>query len=122
MSLFYMASYANFAKFNNPTPSSILNIYLWEPVDRINFKYLSVNATNQTNIMHHEYKQKSSQFWNSYVYKLVGYKPQIWPNVFEPYQEELRIYRSFTWAILIILVIMVFLTVLCGCLYCRAIR
>lgn len=122
MSLFFMASWANFAKYSNPTPNSILNVYLWKPVDRVNFQYLSVNATNQTNIMHYEYKQKQSQFWNSYIYKLVGYRPQIWPNVFEPLHEELRIYRTFTWAILIILVILVFLTVFCGCLYCRAIR
>lgn len=116
------ASWANFAKYNNPTPNNILNQFLWKPVDRVQFQYLSVNATNQTNIMHYEYKQKQSQFWNAYIYKLVGYRPQYWPNVFEPLHEELRIYRTFTWAILIILVIMVFLTVFCGCLYCRAIR
>lgn len=116
------ASWANFAKYNNPTPNNILNQFLWKPVDRVQYQYLSVNATNQTNIMHYEYKQKQSQFWNAYIYKLVGYRPQYWPNVFEPLHEELRIYRTFTWAILVILVIMVFLTVFCGCLYCRAIR
>ena len=121
MSSFFMQSWANFAKYGNPTPVSVLNQFLWRTTGP-QMEYLSVNSTNQTNIMLREYRQKQSQFWNEYVHQLRGIRPRLWPLELEPLHEEIRVYRAFTWAVLLLLVVLFFLTVLCSCLYCRAKR
>lgn len=121
MSSFFMQSWANFAKYGNPTPVSVLNQFLWRTTGP-QMEYLSVNSTNQTNIMFREYRQKQSQFWNEYIHQLRGIRPRLWPLELEPLHEEIRVYRAFTWAVLLLLVVLFFLTVLCSCLYCRAKR
>lgn len=85
-------------------------------------QYLSVNTTNYTSIMHRDYKQKEAQFWSEYLPLLSMTTPPTWPPIYEPIEEELRIYRAAMWAVLASLILLVFLTALCSCLYCRAKR
>lgn len=122
MSQFFMEAYANFAKYGNPTPYSLFNSILWHPVRLENLQYLSVNTTNFTTVMQRDYKLKSAQFWNDYVYSLLEHEPVYWGAAFSPVEMELRAYKASIYAILVLVVILVFLFILCSCLYCRARR
>ena len=122
MSQFFMESWTKFARYGNPTPQALFNTILWQPMSAKTLQYLSVNTTNYTSIMHRDYKQKEAQFWNEYMPVLSMTMPPTWPPIFEPIEEELRIYRAAMWAVLAALILLVFLTALCSCLYCRAKR
>ena len=110
-----------------------------------NLQYLAINSTNytvnqhyttnwetsdfnpvinpySTSVMWRDYKQKVVQFWNSYITKLVGTVPPTWVPTIEPYMDELRIYRAATWSVLATLIVLLCLTLICSCLYCRAKR
>lgn len=129
-----------------PTPYALFNTIIWKPMERKNLQYLSINSTNSTNtglwqtsqwessdlsinmnawstsIMWRDYKQKACQFWNDYIPSLVGKIPPTWPPTYEPYEVELRIYRAATWSVMAALIVLLFLVLLCSCLYCRAKR
>lgn len=122
MSQFFMEAYANFAKFGNPTPYSLFNNILWQPVRQDNLQYLSVNTTNFTTVMARDYRLKSAQFWNDYIYTLYDHEPIYWNTVFSSVEYELRAYKASVYAILVLTIILMFLTILCSCLYCRARR
>ncbi|KAI1289762.1 Neuroligin-4, X-linked [Halotydeus destructor] len=122
MSQFFMEAWGNFARYGNPTPQALFNTILWQPMSAKSLQYLSVNTTNYTSIMHRDYKQKESQFWNDYLPSLSMVVPPIWPLPYEPLEEELRIYRAATWAVIAAMILLVFVTTLCSCLYCRAKR
>lgn len=122
MSQFFMEAYANFAKYGNPTPYSLFNSILWQPVRTDNLQYLSVNTTNFTTIMQRDYKLKSAQFWNDYIYSLLEHEPVYWSAPYLPVEIELRAYKASVYAILVLAVILLFLSILCSCLYCRAKR
>jgi len=122
MSQFFMEAYANFAKYGNPTPQSLFNSILWQPAYTNNLQYLSVNTTNFTSIMMRDYKLKSAQFWNEYIYLLLGHEPVYWTSAFSPVDMELRAYKATTYALIVFAIISIFLSFLCSCLYCRARR
>lgn len=122
MSQFFMEAYANFAKYGTPTPYSLFNNILWQPARADNLQYLSVNTTNFTSIMMRDYKLKSAQFWNDYIYSVQGLEPVYWRNVFSPVEMELRAYKASTYATMVLAIILLFLSLLCSCLYCRARR
>ncbi|OTF72032.1 neuroligin-4, Y-linked-like protein [Euroglyphus maynei] len=126
-----------------PTPYALFNTIIWKPMSLENLQYLAINSTNyttnipftsdwensdwtlitfpySTSTMWRNYKQKSAQFWNSYVPLLVGTAPITWMPTVEPYFDELRIYRAATWSILATLIVLLFFTLMCSCLYCRA--
>jgi hypothetical protein len=127
-----------------PTPYALFNTIIWKPMERKNLQYLSINSTNSTglwqtsqwetsdlsinmnawstSIMWKDYKQKACQFWNDYIPSLVGKIPPTWPPTYEPYEVELRIYRAATWSVMAALIVLLFLLLLCSCLYCRAKR
>lgn len=121
MSQFFMESYANFAKFGTPTPYALFNNILWQPVRQDNLQYLSVNTTNFTSIMARDYRLKSAQFWNDYLYSLFEHEHRgYWTTDFSPVDMELRAYKASAYAILVLAIILLFLSILCSCLYCRA--
>ena len=122
MSQFFMESWANFAKYGNPTPQALFNTIYWKPMSLKTLQYLSVNTTNYTSIMHRDYRQKECQFWSEYLPSISMSAPPVWPPLYEPLEIELRIYKASTWAVLAALILMIFLTALCSCLYCRAKR
>lgn len=122
MSQLFMEAYANFAKYGNPTPYALFNSILWEPVRVNNLQYLSVNTTNFTTVMQRDYRLKSAQFWNDYVYSLLEHEPIYWTNPFSPIDMELRAYKASAYATLVFAFILMFLSILCSCLYCRARR
>lgn len=122
MSQFFMEAYANFAKYGNPTPYSLFNSILWHPVRTDNLQYLSVNTTNFTTIMQRDYKLKSAQFWNDYIYSLLEHEPVYWSAAFSPVEMELRAYKASVYATMVLAIILLFLSILCSCLYCRARR
>lgn len=122
MSQFFMEFTGNFARYGNPTPSAAFNTILWKEMNLKTLQYLSVNTTNYTSIMHRDYRQKYSQFWNEYLPSLTMTVAPTWPPTYEPMEVELRVYRAATWAVLSSLVFLLFLTILCSCLYCRAKR
>ena len=122
MSQFFMESWAKFARYGNPTPQALFNTIFWKPMTRNTLQYLSVNTTNYTSIMHRDYRQKEAKFWAEYLPSLTLTAPPIWPPLYEPFEVELRIYRAATWAVGAALIILLFLTALCSCLYCRAKR
>jgi neuroligin len=122
MSQFFMEAYANFAKYGNPTPYALFNNILWQPVRQDNLQYLSVNTTNFTTVMARDYRLKSAQFWNDYIYTLFEHEPIYWTSAFTPVDMELRAYKASAYAILVLAIILLFLTILCSCLYCRARR
>ncbi|KAJ6221357.1 hypothetical protein RDWZM_007169 [Blomia tropicalis] len=126
-----------------PTPYALFNNIIWRPMTLNNLQYLSINSTNyttnlqyttsweshnfdtitnpySTSVMWRDYKQKVAQFWNSYIPNLVGTIPPIWQPTVEPYMDELRIYRAATWSVLATLIVLLCLTMICSCLYCRA--
>src|SRR5699024_4668516 len=128
-----------------PTPYALFNTITWRPMTVSNLQYLAINSTNyttnmqyttnwessnfdsvtnpySTSVMWRDYKQKVAQFWNSYIPKLVGTVPPIWQPTIEPYMDELRIYRAATWSVLATLIVLLCLTMICSCLYCRAKR
>lgn len=128
-----------------PTPYALFNTIIWQPMSLGNLQYLAINSTNyttnlqvttswesskwdavtnpySTSVMWRDYKQKVAQFWNSYIPKLVGTTPPIWQPTVEPYMDELRIYRAATWSVLASLIVLLCLTLICSCLYCRAKR
>ncbi|XP_054158093.1 neuroligin-2-like [Oppia nitens] len=131
------------ANWCGPTPFALFNTILWEPMNQKNLQYLSINSTNytgywqtttwennqlsninlnawSTSVMWRDYKQKASQFWNHYMPSIVDRVPPTWPPTYEPYEIELRLYRSATWSVLAALVVLLVLVFLCSCLYCRA--
>lgn len=122
MSQFFMEAYANFAKFGNPTPYSLFNSILWQPTRLNNLQYLSVNTTNFTTIMLRDYKLKGSQFWNEYIYTMLEHEPVMWFGAFSPVELELRAVKASTYAVMVLAIILLFLSILCSCLYCRARR
>lgn len=128
-----------------PTPYALFNTIVWRPATVNNWQYLAINSTNyttnmqvttnwenaqfdpvrnpySTSVMWRDYKPKYAQFWNSYILKLVGNVPPTWQPTIEPYFDELRIYRAATWSVLATLIVLVCLTLICSCLYCRAKR
>ena len=122
MSQFFMESWSKFARYGNPTPQALFNTILWKEMSLKTLQYLSVNTTNYTSIMHRDYKQKQVQFWSHYLPSLTLNVPPTWPPTYEPMEVELRIYRAATWAVGSSMIILIFLTILCSCLYCRAKR
>lgn len=122
MSQFFMEAYANFAKFGNPTPYSLFNSILWQPAKTDNLQYLSINTTNFTTVMMRDYRLKGAQFWNDYIYSLFEHEPIYWTSAFSPVDLELRAYKASAYAIMILAIILLFLSILCSCLYCRARR
>lgn len=90
MSWFFMKAWANFAREGNPTPQALFNTIIWKPMSLKTLQYLSVNTTNLTSIMHRDYKQKESQFWNQYVPQLVVREPFLSPPYFEPVRVQKR--------------------------------
>lgn len=120
MSQFFMEAYANFAKHGNPTPYSLFNSILWQPVRMDNLQYLSVNTTNGTSVMQRDYRLKSAQFWNDYIYSLLDHEPVYWRNNFSPVDLELRAYKASVYAFIVVAIILLFLSLLCSCLYCKA--
>jgi hypothetical protein len=128
-----------------PTPYALFNTIVWKPMEPQNLQYLSINSTNYTGYWHtstwetnqlnsinmnawststmwRDYKQKACQFWNDYIPAMVDRIPPTWPPTYEPYEEELRLYRAATWSILAALIVLIVLVFLCSCLYCRAKR
>ena len=122
MSQFFMESWAKFARLGNPTPQALFNTILWQPMAPKSLHYLSLNTTNYTSVMHLDYRQKYCQFWSDYLPNLAMRSPVQWPYEFLPEQIELRLYRAGMWAVAAVLILLLFLTVLCSCLYCRAKR
>lgn len=122
MSQFFMEAYANFAKNGNPTPYSLFNSILWQPMQVDNLQYLSVNTTNFTTVMMRDYKLKSAQFWNDYMYSMLEHEPVYWTSAFSPIDMELRAYKASVYAVMVLAIILLFLSLLCSCLYCRARR
>lgn len=122
MSQLFMEMYANFAKYGNPTPYSLFNNIRWNPTRLDNLQYLSINTTNFTSVMQREYRLKSAQFWNDYIYSLIVHEPNYWLNPFSPVDMELRAYKASTYATLVLAVILLALSLLCSCLYCGARR
>jgi len=122
MSELFMQAYANFAKYGNPTPYSLFNNILWQPMYQDNLQYLSINTTNFTSIMARDYRLKSAQFWNDYIYSLFEHEPIYWTSAFSPVDMELRAYKATAYAVMILAIILLFLSILCSCLYCRARR
>lgn len=122
MSIFFMKAWADFARYGNPTPVAVFNNIVWKPMDLKTLQYLSVNTTNYTSIMHRDYKQREAKFWNEYIPRLVDLPRPVWPPPYQPIEVELRMYRASLWAIITILVILIFITSLCSCLYCKAKR
>lgn len=146
MSQLIMETWANFAKkpvcrpggnWNcGPTPYALFNTIIWRPMTLGNLQYLAINTTNyttnleyttewessdlhpvqnpySTSVMWRNYKQKAAQFWNSYMPQLVGTIPPTWVPT---------IYRAATWSVLASLIVLLSLTLICSCLYCRAKR
>lgn len=122
MSQFFMEAYANFAKYGNPTPYSLFNNILWQPVRLDNLQYLSVNTTNFTSIMMRDYKLKSAQFWNDYIYSMMEHEPVYWTSAFSPVDMELRAYKVSIYIVMVVAIILLFVAILCSCLYCQARR
>lgn len=122
MSQFFMEAYANFAKYGNPTPYSLFNSILWQPTQLNNLQYLSVNTTNFTTIMSRDYRLKGAQFWNDYLYTLLQHEPVYYSSAFSPVELELRAYKASTYVTIVLAIILLFLSVLCSCLYCQARR
>lgn len=120
MSQFFMEAYANFAKYGNPTPYALFNNILWQPARLDDLQYLSVNTTNFTSIMARDYRLKSAQFWNDYIFTLYDHEPFYWTSAFAPIDMELRAYKASVYATLVLAIILLFLSILCSCLYCRA--
>lgn len=120
MSQFFMEAYGNFAKYGRPTPYALFNNIRWEPVFKENLQYLSVNTTNFTSIMMRDYKLKNAQFWNDYVYTLLRHEPVYLTSIFSPLEMELRAYKAFTYATMILVIILMFISLVCSCLYCHA--
>lgn len=118
MSQFFMESYANFAKYGQPTPYSLFNNIVWNPAKTDNLQYLSLNTTNFTSIMQRDYRLKSSQFWNDYIYTLLKHEPIYTSSPYSPQEMELRAFKAFTYAVMILVVILTFISLLCSCLYC----
>lgn len=122
MSQFFMEAYGNFAKYGNPTPYSLFNSILWYPVRVDNLQYLSVNTTNFTSVMMRDYRLKSAQFWNDYIYSLLDHEPVYWSSSFSPVEMELRAYKASAYAVMVLAVILLFCSIVCSCLYCKAKR
>ena len=122
MSQFFMESWAKFARHGNPTPQALFNTILWHPMTPKSLQYLSLNTTNYTSVMQLDYRQKFCQFWSDYLPSVAMRSPAIWPHEFLPEQIELRLYRAGMWAVIAVLILLLFLTILCSCLYCRAKR
>lgn len=132
----------------DPTSTALFTNIVWKPMELNNLQYLAINSTNYTefpfspwyhghsqimrpnidirtttmSIMWRDYRQKASQFWNDYIPHIVGRIRPTWPPTYEPIEVELRVYRAATWSILAALIILLCLTLLCSCLYCRAKR
>ncbi|XP_023230746.1 acetylcholinesterase-like [Centruroides sculpturatus] len=118
MSQFFMEAWANFAKYGNPTPKSILNAILWEPMQAEKLQYLSINTTNMTSVMLENYKQRESQFWNFYIPRLIQKITPTWPPTLEPIVEELRIYQASLWGVVALAGLFLLLTLTFCFLFC----
>ena len=121
MSLLFMNSWANFAKYGDPTPSDF-NSIIWKPMSAQSLEYLFINNTNYTSVMERDYRQKYCQFWNDYLPSLFHNLPSSWPPYFQPIEDELRLYRASAWAVIAIMILLLIFSILCSCLYCRAKR
>ncbi|KAG8184343.1 hypothetical protein JTE90_006746 [Oedothorax gibbosus] len=123
LSMFFMTAWANFAKFGNPTPAKLFDNILWEPVDLKHMQYLSINTTNYTSIMMSSYRQKESQFWNSFLQTIM--KQDLFPStycqpLYLPWEDKKHIYEASLWGVFGAIGLCLFLCILCSCLYCRA--
>ncbi|XP_035225491.1 neuroligin-like protein glit-1 [Stegodyphus dumicola] len=122
MSQFFMTVWANFAKFGNPTPAKVFDIS-WELTDSRNMQYLSINTTNFTTVMLSGYRQKESQFWNSYLpalMKLNSTPASYCQPLFQPWEDKKHHYLGALWGVLGAVGLFLILSVLCFYLYCRA--
>lgn len=120
MSYFFMKSWANFAKYGDPTPRDI-NKIIWKPASLNSLDYLLISNIST---MNKNYRQKYCRFWFEYLPSLAlnSDSLNIRPPHVQPIEDELRLYRASAWAIVVLLIILLFMSILCSCLYCRAKR
>ncbi|XP_015921880.1 cholinesterase [Parasteatoda tepidariorum] len=123
LSQLFMQTWANFAKFGNPTPAKVFNI-TWEPANIKNMQYLLINTTNFTSVMRSNYRQKESQFWSDFLPTLMkgqfSFPTTYCQPEYEIWQNQKRIYQASLWGTLGIILLIIVLCVLCSFLYCRA--
>ncbi|XP_054708700.1 cholinesterase-like [Uloborus diversus] len=123
ISQFFMTAWANFAKFGNPTPAALFNIF-WEPSDLNKMQYLSINTTNFTSVMMSSYRQKESQFWNSFLPTLMKkgrnkFSTTYCRPVYEPWEDQKNVYAASLWGVLGGVTLFGILTFIFCCLYCK---
>ncbi|GIY83490.1 bile salt-activated lipase [Caerostris darwini] len=123
LSLLFMTSWANFAKFGNPTPAKLFDSILWDPVDLKHMQYLSINTTNFTSRMMLSYHQKESQFWNSYLPTLM--KQDLFPStycqpLYQEWENRKHTYEASLWGVLIVVLLGIIICILFTYLYCQA--
>lgn len=122
MSRFFMEAFGNFARGGNPTPYAILNSMRWDPASTNNQRYLSINGTNHTSSMFRDYKQKNAQFWNDYIDTLLIREPYTWSLSYSPLELELRAYKTVSYTVGIVSIVLLFIILLCSCFYCKVKR
>nr|XP_045612917.1 neuroligin-like protein glit-1 isoform X1 [Procambarus clarkii] len=115
ISEFMMRTFANFAKWGNPTQTQVEILKVnWEPVLEGNLKYLSINTTFNTS-MHYNYHQSYNTFWTMYIPQVVReWVPTVPPPVNPWTQLTQPIVAAFYGTLAFCVVLLVVLFVCCG--------
>jgi hypothetical protein len=117
MSDFMMQLWANFAKFDNPTPVRVFNTS-WEKFSLVRDAYLVLNQTN-TSYIYESYRSRESAFWTHYLPSaFFPTTPAPWPTE-TPVEMERRHYMIATWITVTLGGIILLTLIVVCCLYVR---
>lgn len=113
MSEFMMQMWANFAKYDNPTPVRVMNTS-WEKYTLMRDSYLALNTTN-TSYIYQSYRPLESAFWSDYLpLAFFPTTPAPWPTEspieFDRRRYMIATYTTVTFGAIILIALIVVCT------------
>ena len=121
MSHFFMKTYADFARYGNPTPlGEVLGMH-FDKAFNGELRYLNINTTYNSSILMN-YRQTENAFWSEYLPTVVGVLLVTYPPSTEFWWEPKEPLQIAFWSMSIACLILMVLLVMCCILWRNAKR
>ena len=121
MSHFFMKTYADFARYGNPTPlGEVLGMH-FDKAFNGELRYLNINTTYNSSILMN-YRQTENAFWSEYLPTVVGVLLVTYPPSTEFWWEQKEPLQIAFWSMSIACLILMVLLVMCCILWRNAKR
>lgn len=120
MSHFFMKTYADFARFGNPTRSRVLGVH-FEVAQAGQLRYLNLNTTFNSTIQLN-YRQTELAFWSMYLPTVIGRLVPTYPPITEYWWEPKQPLQIAFWSVSCACLVLIVLLVVCCMLWRNAKR